>query len=82
MVAWLVYMENMLLHGHLKCNDIDCFHVCIVDMIIVGNNTESQLKVLPSSKERKWILDLCSITPYGLDQYDGLYCQNKRYISR
>ena len=47
-------------------------------MIQVGNNTESQLDELLSRKERKWILDLCSITPYGLNQDDGYYCHNKR----
>ena len=45
--------------------------------IQVGNNTESQLDELLSRKERKWIWDLCSITPYGLNQDDGYYSQNK-----
>ena len=35
-------------------------------MFHVGNNTESQFDELLSRKERKWIWDLCSITPYGL----------------
>ena len=51
-------------------------------MIQVGNNTESQLDELLSRKERKWICDLCSITPYGLNQDDGYYCQNKRCRKR
>ena len=56
--------------------------VSIVDMIQVGNNTESQLDELLSRKELKWIWDLCSITPYGLNQDDGYYCQNKRCRKR
>ena len=43
-------MDNKLLYDHLICNDIDYFHVCIVDMIQVGNNTESQLEKLLSRK--------------------------------
>ena len=53
-------------------------YVCIVDMIHVGNNNESQLEELLSRKERKLICDLGSITPYGLNQDDGSYSQNKR----
>ena len=71
-------MDNKLLYDHLICHNIDYFHVCIVDMIHVGNNTESQLEVLLSRKE--W--DLGSVTPYGLDQDDGFYCQNKRCRNR
>ena len=37
-------MDNKFLYDHLICHDIDYFHVCILDMIHVGNNTESQLK--------------------------------------
>ena len=68
-------MDNKLLYDHLICHNIDYFHVSIVDMIQVGNNTESQLDELISRKERKWICDLCSITPYDLNQDDGYYCQ-------
>ena len=50
-------MDNKLLYDHLICHDIDCFHVCIVDMIHIGNNTESQLEELLSRKERKWNWD-------------------------
>ena len=32
-------MVNKLLYDHLICHDIDYFHVSIVDMIHVGNNT-------------------------------------------
>ena len=53
-----------------------------VDMIYVGNNTESQPNELLGRKERKWIWDLGSITPYGLNQGDGFYCKNKRYWNR
>ena len=70
-------MDNKLLYDHLICHNIDYFHMCIVDMINVGNNAESQLGELLGRKERKWILDLGSITPYGLSQDDGFYCQNK-----
>ena len=69
-------MDNKLLYDHLICHDIDYFDVCIVDMICIGNYTESQLEELLSRKERKWIWDLGSITPYGLNQDDGFYCQN------
>ena len=75
-------MDNELLNDYLICHDIDYFHVYIVDMIHIDNNTESQLEELLSRKERKWIWDLGSITPYGLDQDDGYYCQNKRYGNR
>ena len=51
-------------------------------MIQIGNNTESHLYELLSRKERKWNWDLCSITPYGLSQDDGYYCQNKRCRKR
>ena len=44
-----------------------------------GNNTASQLEELPGRKERKWIRDLCSITPYGLIQDGGSNSQNKRH---
>ena len=67
-------MDYKLLCDHLICHDIDYFHVSIEDMIHVGNNTESQLNELHSRKERKWIWDLCSITPYGLNQDNGYYC--------
>ena len=75
-------MDNKLLCDHLISHDIDYFHVCIVEMIHVGNNTESQLEELLSRKERKWIWDLDSLAPYGLSQDDGFYCQNKRCINR
>ena len=48
-------MDNKLICHHLICHDIDYFHVCIVDMIHVGNNTESQLEELLRRKKRKWI---------------------------
>ena len=51
-------MDNKLLYDHLICHDIDYFHMCIVDIIHVGNNAESQLDEFFSRKERKWILDL------------------------
>ena len=69
-------------YDHLICHNIDYFHVSIVDMIHVGNNTESQLDELLSRKERKCIWDLCSITSYGLSQDDGYYCQNIRCKKR
>ena len=75
-------MDNKLLHDHLICHDIDYVHVCIVDVIRVGNNTESQLEELLGRKERKLIWDLGSITPYGLNQDDGFYCQNKKCRNR
>ena len=70
-------MDSKLLYDHVIYHNIDYFHVRIVDMIHVGNNTESQLDELLCRKERKWIWDLCSITPYDLNQDDGYYCQNK-----
>ena len=71
-------MDNKLLYDHFLCHSIDYFHVSIVDMIHQGNYTESQLDELLSRIERKWICDLGSITPYGLSQNNGYYCQNKR----
>ena len=58
-------MDNKLLYDHLISHYIDYFHVCIADMIHVSNNTEFQLEELLGRKERKWIRDLGSITPYG-----------------
>ena len=75
-------MDNKLLYDHLICHDIDYFHLSIVDMIHVCNNTESQLDELLCRKERKWIWDLCSIYPYGLSQDGGYYCQSKRCWKR
>ena len=52
-----VYINKMdikFLYDHLICHNIDYFHVCIVSMIHVGNNNESQLEKLLSRKERKW----------------------------
>ena len=43
-------MDNKLLYDHLICHDVDYFHVSIVDMIHVGNNTESELDELLSRK--------------------------------
>ena len=75
-------MDNKLRYDHLICHSVDYLHVCIVDMIHVGNNTESQHEELLSRKERKWVWDLGSITPYGQNQDDGFYRQNKRCINR
>ena len=75
-------MDNSLLYDHLICLSIDYLHVCIVDMIHVGKNTESQLEELLGRKERKWIWDLGSMTPYGLLQDEEVYCQNKRSRNR
>ena len=46
-------MDNKLLYDQLICHNIDYINVSIVDMIQVGNNTESQLDALLSRKERK-----------------------------
>ena len=75
-------MDNKLLFDHLICHNIDYLHVCNVDMIHVGKNTESQLEELLIRKERKWIWDLRSITNYGLNLDDGYFCQNKRCRNR
>ena len=71
-------MDNRPSYDHLIYHYMDYFQVCIVDLIRVDNNNENQLEELLRIKERKWIRDLCSITPYGLSQDDGFYCQNKR----
>ena len=55
-------MDNKLPYDHLISHIIDYFHVCIVDMIHVGNNTKSQHEELLNRKESKWIWDLGSIT--------------------
>ena len=70
-------MDNELLCDHSISHDIDYFLASIVDMIHVGNNTESQLDEILSRKGCKCIWDLCSITPDGLCQDDGYYCQMK-----
>ena len=51
-------------------------------MIHIDNNTESQLDELLCRTERKWIWDLCSITPNGLSHDDGYYCQSQRRRKR
>ena len=56
-------MDNKLLFDRLISHCIDFFHVCIVNMINVDNNTESQLEELLGRKERNWIWDLDSIIP-------------------
>ena len=43
-------MDNKLLYDHLICHSVYYFHVCIVDMIHIGNNAESQLEELLSRK--------------------------------
>ena len=80
-------MDSKLLYNHLINHNIDYFHVCIVDLINVGNNNEHQLEQLLNKKERRWILDLASITQYGLNQDDGfcrhnVRCGNRRIISQ
>ena len=69
-------MDNKLLYDPLIYHSIGYFQVFIVDLIHLGNNTESQLEELLSRRERKWIWDLGSIAPYGLIQDDGFYCKN------
>ena len=61
-------MDNKLLYDDLIWHDVDYFHVSIVDMFHVGNNTENQLNDLLSRKERKLVWELGSITPYGLNK--------------
>ena len=46
-------IDNELLYDHLFCHNIDYILLCIVDMIHIGNNTESQLNELLRRKERK-----------------------------
>ena len=58
------------------------YYITILDMIHVGNNTESQLEELLGRKERKCIWDLGSMTPYDLCQDDGFHCQNKMCRNR
>ena len=50
LIKWTINEIDKLLNDHLICHDIDYLHVCIVDMIHVGNNTESQLEELLSRK--------------------------------
>ena len=78
-VKWVPGGDNLV---NLICHDIDYFHVMIADMIHVCNNIESQLDELLRRKERKWIWDYCSITPYGLCQDYEYYCINKRCRKR
>ena len=71
-------MDNKLLYDHLIQHNLDYFHVCIVDFVHVANNSREQLQQLLNGKERKWIWNLGSITPHGLNQDDGFYSQNKK----
>ena len=75
-------MDNKLVHYYLICHSIDYFHVWLDDMIHVGNNTESKFEELLGRKERKWIWELGSITPYGPCLDDEVYCQDERCRSR
>ena len=63
-------MENMFLYDQLIYHYMNCFQVCIVDLIRVGNNNEHQLIELLSRNERKLFWDLGSIIPYGLVNND------------
>ena len=67
-------MDNKLVHYYLISHSIDYFHV--------GNNTESQLEELLGRKERKWIWELGSITPYGPCLDDEVYCQDESCRNR
>ena len=41
-------MDNKLLHDHLIFHKMECFHVCIVDLIRVdNNNTEHHMSCIP-----------------------------------
>ena len=71
-------MDNKLLYDHLIYHNIDYIQVCTVGLIPVDNNNEHQVEELLRRKEHKWIWDLGSITPYGLNQDYGFYCKNKR----
>ena len=51
-------MDNKLLFYHFICHNIDYFHVCIVDMIHIGKNNESQLEKLLSRKKTQMDLGL------------------------
>ena len=77
LIRWTIKKMDKLLNDHLICHKIEYFHMCIVDMIHVGNNTGSQLEELLCRKERKWIWDLGCLTPYGLNQDDEFYFQHK-----
>ena len=67
-------MDNKPLYDHQICHFMDYLDVCIVDMIYVGNNTETQLEELLGRIDRKWIWDIFSITPYDLNQDNGSKC--------
>ncbi|KAJ8039742.1 hypothetical protein HOLleu_13841 [Holothuria leucospilota] len=71
-------MDNKLLYDHLIHHNLDYFHVYIVDYVHVANSSRQQLHQLLNRKERKWIWDLSSTAPYGLNQDDGYFSQNKR----
>ena len=71
-------LDNKILYDRLIYHDIQSFQICIVGLIRLDNNIEIQFEELLGRKERKWIWDLGSITPYSLGQVDGDYCQNKR----
>ena len=70
-------VDNSPLYYHLTYHYIDCFQVCILDMIHVDNNDEHQLEELLRRKDRKCIWDLGSIAQNGLSQDDEFYSQEK-----
>ena len=71
-------MDYKLLYDHLILHKLDYFHVHIVDTLHVATTNRQQLHELLSRKERKWIWNLGTITPHGLNQDDGFFSQNKR----
>ena len=66
----------------MNYHNIDYFQVFIVDLICLDNNNEHQFEELLRRNERKWMWVLGSITPYGLNQDDGFYCQDKMCRNR
>ena len=74
----IIKMNNKLLYDHLIHYGLDYFHVHIVDSVHVANNSRHYLHQLLNRKERIWIWNLGSITPYGLNQDGGFFSQNKR----
>ena len=64
------------IESHL--HDCQLFAGNLVPLTHVSNNKEHQPEELHSRKERKCIWDKGSITPYGLNQDDRFYHQNKK----
>ena len=71
--------DNKPLYEHLIHHNADSFIVQILDQVTKSQNNKQDIL---SVKERKWIWELNTIVPHGLNFDDGFYSQNRKYRKR